>query len=127
MAKSTARSTKPAQSSRLDEIKICWSLGYSYQQIAERFDLTHAAATKLVHGSSGLGLALQYKLKEQDYVDMRKLYDVDRWTYAEIANQYGVGQGTVRFHLARVGAKLRRRGWSARVDKRAKTAGIKSR
>lgn len=110
----------------LESVRLCWVLGYSYSEIAAEHGCSEPQAVRLVHNH--LGRAQQYSRAPSEFEEWRQLYDDQRWTYQEIAEAFKVCPGTVRFHLARVGAKIRRRGWSAKTDDaRSELAGGKRR
>jgi len=98
----------------LDLVREAWVLGFSINDIAAKFGVSEHAALKLVH--ERLGYAQQYRFDDDTYAEWKSLYENERWTYREIAEAHECGVGSVRYHLARVGAKLRRRGWSAKRD-----------
>jgi DNA-directed RNA polymerase specialized sigma24 family protein len=99
----------------MEEVKVAWVLGYTYDEIAKMFETDNDSIYRVIHDI--MGRSTQYRLEEEDYREMVALYDEERWTYAEIAEHYDVGVGTVRFHLARCGARIRRRGWKQAKDK----------
>lgn len=105
---------KKSKDTLLEEIRIAWLLGYSYSNMAEMFNKSVKQIKKLVH--EDLGRAQQYAFPDEVYEDMKYLYEVERWTYKDIAEYYQISPGNVRFHMHRVGAQIRRRGWRYEKD-----------